>query len=154
MLRAGQTAAQSRAADFEVVALLNGVCLVQQRIDRAGNGLAGVGVQRLVAVDQDAQEPVWAFLLKADIPQAKAHAFDNGTCQGFDRFDGAAAVLLFCHEICSHHKKKADLAAHFPIKSSSNNKNIPHPSTKCNPHTAKKPILRPLGRTYFAQFAF
>ena len=78
MLRAGQTAAQSRAADFEVVALLNGVCLVQQRIDRAGNGLAGVGVQRLVAVDQDAQEPVWAFLLKADIPQAKAHAFDNG----------------------------------------------------------------------------
>ena len=94
MLRAGQTAAQSRAADFEVVALLNGVCLVQQRIDRAGNGLAGVGVQRLVAVDQDAQEPVWAFLLKADIPQAKAHAFDNGTAR-------ASTVLtalppLFC----------------------------------------------------------
>ena len=37
VLGAGQAAAQARAADLEVVALFNGVCLVQQRINGAGD---------------------------------------------------------------------------------------------------------------------
>ena len=62
---AGQPAAQAGAADFKVVALVNGGSLVQNRVDGAGNRLAGVRVQRLVAVDQNAQEPVRANLFTA-----------------------------------------------------------------------------------------
>ena len=77
-------------ADLENVAVRNGVCLVQQRINGAGDSLAGVGVQRLIAVDQHAQEPVRAFLFKADIPQAQVHPLNNGADERFDDLDRAA----------------------------------------------------------------
>ena len=108
VLGAGQAAAQARAADLEVVALFNGVCLVQQRINGAGDSLAGVGVQRLIAVDQHAQEPVRAFLFKADIPQAQVHPLNNGADERFDDLDRAALLRFtgFCHKNAPIIKRK------------------------------------------------
>ena len=108
---AGQAAAQAGAANLKVVALVNGVGLVQNRVDGAGNRLAGVRVQRLVAVDQDAQEPVRAFFLKADIPQAQAETFDRGADKCFHNGCGTAGLMVFAfgHKKSPYHKKKADL---------------------------------------------
>ena len=108
VLGAGQAAAQARAADLEVVALFNGVCLVQQRINGAGDSLTGVGVQRLIAVDQHAQEPIRAFLFKADIPQAQVHSLNNGADERFDDLDRAALLWFtgFCHKNAPIIKRK------------------------------------------------
>ena len=108
-------AAQARAADLEVVALFNGVCLVQQRINGAGDSLAGVGVQRLIAVDQHAQEPVRAFLFKADIPQAQVHPLNNGADERFDDLDRAALLRFtgFCHKNAPIIKRKRTLRPTF-----------------------------------------
>ena len=115
VLGAGQAAAQARAADLEVVALFNGVCLVQQWINGAGDSLAGVSVQRLITVDQHAQEPVRAFLFKADIPQAQIHPLNNGADERFDDLDRAALLRFtgFCHKNAPIIKRKRTLRPTF-----------------------------------------
>ena len=100
MLGPGQLAAKPRAADLEVVALVDRVGFIKQRVDCAGDRLTGVGVERGVAVDQDAEKPVGALLLKTDVLQLQAHAFDHRAHNRFDRGGRAAGVLCsFCHSI-------------------------------------------------------
>ena len=114
---AGQAPAKTGAAHFQVVALLDGVGLVKDRVDGTGDSLAGVGVQRRIPVNQDPQEPVRAFLFKADIPQPQAHALHSGTDQLFHRCGGTTCSLRvfgFAHRATPYHKKKADLCGPLP----------------------------------------
>ena len=99
MFGAGQTAAQAGAAHFQVVALVDGVSLVQQRVDGTGYGLTGIGVQRFVTVDEHAQEPVRAFLFEPDIPQAQAHVLHHRADDVLHCGGCAAGLLMlgFCH---------------------------------------------------------
>ena len=94
MLRAGQLAAQAGAAHFQIVALVDGVGLVQDGVQCVGNICAGIGVHGAVLVDEDAKIPVRPFLFKNDIPQAQAHALHGGADKRFDSLGGVAARLL------------------------------------------------------------
>ena len=56
-------------ADFEHIALRDGVFCVKDLVDRFGGLFAVVDGNTLVAVDKDSQEPHCAFLFVADVPQ-------------------------------------------------------------------------------------
>ena len=94
MLRAGQLAAKAGAAHLEIIALVDGVCLIEDGVQRVGHFGTGVGVHGAVLVDEHTEIPVRPFLLKDHIPQAQAHALHDGADKRFDSLGGVAARLL------------------------------------------------------------
>ena len=52
VLRAGQLAAKAGAAHLEIIALVDGVCLIEDGVQRVGHFGTGVGVHGAVPVDE------------------------------------------------------------------------------------------------------
>ena len=94
VLRAGQLAAKAGAAHLEIIALVDGVCLIEDGVQRVGHFGTGVGVHGAVPVDEHTEIPVRPFLFKDHIPQAQAHALHDGADKRFDSLGGVAARLL------------------------------------------------------------
>ena len=75
-----QRALQTGGADLKVVALGDGVGLIEKGIDGTGDGLAVGDVHTALLVQVQAQEPLVALTDVLHIPELAAMGFHNGLC--------------------------------------------------------------------------
>ena len=82
---------ESCRADLKIVAVRHGVLFIEDRIERAGNGLAVGDIHAAVLVDVQAQEP---FSALADI----FHIPERTAVRLHDRFCKLRHLLRYLHE--------------------------------------------------------
>ena len=103
----GQLAFNAGRGYLETVRLLDRVRRVENRVDGPGKPFAVVDIDPALLINEEAQEPYPALLLKADVPKAQPHLLEQRLGKRCGDLRGVRFCL--CHRNLPIHKQKSGL---------------------------------------------